>query len=119
MPTAYTIRGPKIPLAWSTVTATGYIVEKFDEDEKVDQALIEDEESQYVAEITGLRAMTERTIEVMPITGLQTPPVAGDLFTYDSKKISVLSIKKSKVKGEAMKWTITGNFLPLVHTANG
>jgi hypothetical protein len=112
------IRGAKVPLAWSTVKATGYVVEKFDEDEKVDQVLLEDEDSQYCTEITMLRQQTERTIEVMPLTGLATPPEAGDLFVYDTtKKFSITSIKKNRAKGGAVKWTLTGNFLPYVHTA--
>jgi len=111
------IRGPKVPLAWSTVKATGYVVEKFDEDEKVDQVKLEDEDSQICTEITNLRQETERTIEVMPLSGLSTPPKAGDLFTYDSNKLSITSIKKARAKGAAVKWTITGVFLPYVHTS--
>lgn len=110
------IRGPKIPLAWSTVKATGYVVEKDDEDEKCDQVLLEDEDSQYCTEITGLRKMEDRTIEVMPLSGLASPPTSGTLFTYGTKQISITSIKKSRVKGQAAKWTITGNRCPDIHT---
>lgn len=111
------IRGPKIPLSWSTVKATGYVIEKFDDDEKVDRVLLEDEDSQYCTEITGLRKQNERTLEVMPLTGLSSPPAAGDIFTYDTtKKISISSIKKARAKGQAVKWTITGIFCPDIHT---
>lgn len=119
MPDPFTIRGPKQPLQWSTEKAAGYVVEKFDDDEKCDQVLIEDEDSQYCTEITKLRQMNERTIEVMPLSGLASPPAAGDIFSYGTspvKKLSITSIKKDRSKGAAVKWTITGNFLPLVHT---
>ncbi len=114
------IRGPKIPLAWSTVKATGYVVEKFDEDQKVDEVLIEDEDSQYVTEVTGLRRHSEMSLEVMPLSSVGTPPVAGEVFSYgaspDTKKFSVSSIKVARSKGQAVKWTLAGKFLPLVHT---
>lgn len=113
-----TIRGPKIPLAWSTVKAAGYVVEKDDVDEKCDQVLLEDEDSRFCTEITKLRQQTERTIEVMPLSGMNNPPVAGDLFTYDTTQISITSIKKSRAKGVAVKWTITGNHCPDIHTSN-
>jgi hypothetical protein len=117
MPTTpYTIRGPKIPLAWSTVKAEGYVVEKADDDAKCDQVLIDDEDGVYNTEISKLREMSERSIEVMPLSGLSEPPVAGDIFTYGAKKISVLSIKESRAKSQAMKWTISGNFVATIHT---
>lgn len=109
------IRGPKIPLSWSTIKATGYVVEKHDEDEKVDQVLLEDEDSRSCTEITGLRAETEVTIEVMPLSGLASPPQAGQLFSYGTKQISIKTIKKARAKGAAVKWTITGNNCPLIH----
>lgn len=109
------IRGPKIPLAWSTIKTSGYVVDKHDEDEKVDQVLIEDEDSQIVTEVTNLRPQTDVTIDVMPLSGLNSPPKASDLFTYGTKQISITSIKKSREKGQAVKWTISGNFLPGIH----
>lgn len=107
-----TIRGPKIPLAWSTEKSTGYVVEKTDEDEKCDQVLIDDEDSVYCTEITGLRKMAEQTIEVMPLSGVAAPPSPGDVFIWGDKAMSILTIKKSRSKGNAMKWTITGNSCP-------
>lgn len=109
------IRGPKIPLAWSTIKATGYVVEKHDDDEKVDRVLLEDEDSQFCTEITGLRKQSDVTIEVMPLEGLDEPPEAGDLFTYGAKQISISSIKKARAKGQAVKWTITGINCPDIH----
>jgi hypothetical protein len=114
--TPYTIRGPKIPLAWSTVKTEGYVVEKADDDSKCDNVLIEDEDSQYCTEVTNLRPMADRVIEVMPLSGLGETPIPGQIFTYGTKKISIISVKESRAKGQAMKWTITGIFLPGIHT---
>lgn len=113
------IRGPKIPLAWSTVTITGFVVEKTDEDIKVDAVELEDETGQFCTEITGLRLKTEHSIEVWPLAAV-TAPAVTDIFTWGTgggaKKMSIRSIKKSRAKGNKQEmWTLTGPFLPLVH----
>lgn len=114
------IRGPKVPLKWSTTKAEGYVVEKFDRERKTDTVEIEDEDSAYICEITGLRRHQEISIEVMPLSGLGTPPIESDIFEYGegagAVKFSIAIIKESTAKGGAMKWTMSGKFLPLVHT---
>lgn len=114
------IRGPKLPLAWSTVAITGYVNEKTDEDIKVDAVELEDETSQVVTEVTGLRLKTDFSIEVWPLSTVSSPPVVTDIFTWGSgggaKKMSIRSIKKSRAKGNKQEmWTLSGVFLPLVH----
>ena len=111
-----TLRGPKLPLSWSTTTITGYVVEKHDDDEKVDIVREEDENSQYCFEASGLRRMSDVTIEVLPLASLSSPPAAGDLLTYGSKAMVIKSIKKARGKGAAVKWTISGESCPLIHT---
>ena len=115
------IRGPKIPLSWSTVTITGYVVEKTDEDVKCDAVELEDEAGQFCTEITGLRLKTDLSIEVWPLSTLSGAPVPTDIFTWGTgggaKKMSIRQVKKSRAKGNKQEmWTLSGVFLPLVHT---
>lgn len=112
-----TIRGPKVPLKWSTFTISGYVAEKDDIGHEVDTVRIEDENSQYVCEVTGLRRKKTRTLEVIPLAAA-TRPVEGDEFTYGTPalKITVESVKESFGKGAALKWTITGTHCPLINT---
>lgn len=111
------IRGPKVPLKWSTFAITGYVVEKDDLSHECDSVRLEDEAGAYVCEITGLRRKKTRSLEVMPLAAA-TRPVEGDEFTYGtpSLKITVESVKESFTKNGALKWSINGTHCPLINT---
>lgn len=108
------IRGPKLPLAWSTEKATGYVVEKTDENKKTDQILLEDEDGQFCTEITKIRQIADYNIEVTPLSTISESalPETGDIFTWGTKTMSILTISVQRVKGQVMKWIMTGNKAP-------
>lgn len=107
------IRGIQ-PLAWGTQTISGYVNESSTEDETTGQFLIEDEVGDVCTEITGFGMKADVTLEVIPKDTVTSPPVASDIFTYGSKKITILSISKKRVKKDVEKWTIKGNRFPNV-----
>lgn len=104
-------KGSFVPLSWGTVTLTGYVVESADEASSTGEHLIEDEIGDTVTQITKFGLKDEVTIEVIPATAI-APPVPGDVFTYDGKKLTILTIAKKRVKKDVQKWTITGNRFP-------
>ena len=111
-----TIRGPKIPLQWSTTKIEGFVVEKVDNERSADNVLIEDEDSQYCTEVAGLRKKEMLDLEVMPLEDAEDLPEPGELFTYGTKEVSVTSIKDMTVKGGPMKWAMKAVHCPDIHT---
>lgn len=111
------IRGPKVPLKWSTFLLTGYVVEKDDISNECDSVLLEDETGAYICEITGLRRKKTRSLEVMPLAAA-TIPVEGEEFTYGTPALkgTINSIKQSFTKSGAVKWTISITHCPLINT---
>lgn len=106
------IRGVQ-PLSWGTEAITGFINESQTESESTDEMIIENEEGAVVTQITGFGRKSEVTLEIIPKQGA-TLPVPGDVLTYgvSSKKITILTIQKKRIKKDVEKWTVTGNRYP-------
>lgn len=100
------IRGIQ-PLAWGTEVISGYVNESQTESDSTEQMTIENEAGAVVTSITGFGRKTDVTLEVIPKQSA-TPPVPGDVLTYGSKKIEVITIDRKRVKKDVEKWTIKG-----------
>jgi hypothetical protein len=114
---AATIRGLQ-PLQWGTTAITGYVVENIGNDQSGGEFTIENEGGDTVTQITGFSVKNEVTVEVVPLTAT-VKPAAGDLFTYGTTTISIISVSEKEVKKDVVKWTIKGTFYPLVDLTPG
>ena len=108
---AANIRGIQ-PLAWGTQVITGYVNEGSTEDESTEELIIEDEAGDACTQITGFGMKADVTLDVIPKSTVTTPPAAGEIFTYGSKKITILTISKKRIKKDVEKWSIKGNRFP-------
>jgi hypothetical protein len=106
-----TIRGIQ-PLSWGTIVTTGYVTESTSETEKTEEATIVNESGDVVTQIVGFGKMTDVTLEVIPKNDVGTPPAPGDVFTYGTRKIVILSIDKKTTSRDVEKWSIKGNRYP-------
>jgi hypothetical protein len=107
-----TIRGIQ-PLSFGATVTTGFVTESTTDDDSTDEILIEDEVGNIVTQITDVGVKGDITLEVMPKQGT-SPPLVGDVLTYGSQKVVIISISKKRVKKDAQKWTIKGTRYPLI-----
>ena len=109
---AATIRGIQ-PLSFGATVTAGFVTESTTDDDSTEEILFEDEIGDIVTQVTGIGVKGEITLEVMPKAGT-TPPVPGDVLTYGSQKVTIISISKKRVKKDVQKWTIKGTRYPLI-----
>lgn len=109
---AATIRGIQ-PLSFGATVTTGFVTESTTDDDSTEEILIENEIGDIVTQITNIGVKGEITLEVMPKQGT-SPPTVGDILTYGSQKVVIITISKKRVKKDAEKWTIKGTRYPLI-----
>jgi len=115
---ALNIRGIQ-PIAWGTITTTGFLTESINASDKTDEKIIDGDDGDQAIQITGFGLKTDVTLEVIPKSSVDAPPVCGDVFGYgptgdDQILITIISIDRKKMNKDVEKWSIKGNFMPTI-----
>lgn len=110
---ALKIRGIQ-PLNWGTQKATGYVTESTGADMTGTDAQIEDEDGEFITDISGIGIKEDLQIDVIPLSTIDPDTMArpGDTFTYgtapDEESMIIRSRSRKRVKKDVEKWTFKG-----------